>query len=85
VDYEFKGQPGLHSKVQFLYWKTPVLPGSGGHAFNPSTCETKAGRFLSSRPAWSTDSQAIQRNPAGGGVGGVSQKHQTKQLILKTV
>jgi hypothetical protein len=24
------------------------------HAFNPSTCEAEAGRFLSSRPAWST-------------------------------
>jgi hypothetical protein len=24
------------------------------HAFNPSTRETEAGRFLSSRPAWST-------------------------------
>jgi hypothetical protein len=24
------------------------------HAFNPSTWEAKAGRFLSSRPAWST-------------------------------
>jgi hypothetical protein len=25
------------------------------HAFNPSTWEAEAGRFLSSRPAWSTD------------------------------
>jgi hypothetical protein len=24
------------------------------HAFNSSTCEAEAGRFLSSRPAWST-------------------------------
>jgi hypothetical protein len=24
------------------------------HAFNPSTWEVEAGRFLSSRPAWST-------------------------------
>jgi hypothetical protein len=24
------------------------------HAFNPNTREAKAGRFLSSRPAWST-------------------------------
>jgi hypothetical protein len=24
------------------------------HAFNPSTRESEAGRFLSSRPAWST-------------------------------
>jgi major histocompatibility complex class I len=28
------------------------------HAFNPSNWEAEAGRFLSSRPAWST-----QRNP----------------------
>jgi hypothetical protein len=25
------------------------------HAFNPSTWEAEAGRFLSSKPAWSTD------------------------------
>jgi hypothetical protein len=25
------------------------------HAFNPSTWETEAGRFLNSRPAWSTE------------------------------
>jgi hypothetical protein len=25
------------------------------HAFNPSTGEAEAGRFLSSRPAWSTE------------------------------
>jgi hypothetical protein len=25
------------------------------HAFNPSTWEAEAGRFLSSRPAWSTE------------------------------
>jgi hypothetical protein len=25
------------------------------HAFNPSTWEVKAGRFLSLRPAWSTE------------------------------
>jgi major histocompatibility complex class I len=25
------------------------------HTFNPSTWETEAGRFLNSRPAWSTE------------------------------
>jgi hypothetical protein len=30
-------------------------PGSGGTAYNPSTWEAEAGRFLSSRPAWSTE------------------------------
>jgi hypothetical protein len=40
------------------------------HAFNPSTWEAEAGRFLSSRPAWSTEwvpgqpgARATQRNP----------------------
>jgi hypothetical protein len=31
-------------------WK----PGVVVHTFNPSTREAEAGRFLSSRPAWST-------------------------------
>jgi hypothetical protein len=30
------------------------------HAFNPSTWEAEAGRFLSSRPAWSTEFQDSQ-------------------------
>jgi hypothetical protein len=37
------------------------------HAFNPSTWEAEAGGFLSSRPAWSTESsrtaRTTQRNP----------------------
>jgi hypothetical protein len=37
------------------------------HAFNPTTWEAEAGRFLSSRPAWSTervqDSQGYTEKP----------------------
>jgi hypothetical protein len=43
-------------------WQTVLItlndvrkPGVVAHAFNPSTWEAEAGRFLSSRPAWSTE------------------------------
>ena len=46
------------------------------HAFNPSTREAEAGRFLSLKPAWSTVSsriaRATQRNP-------VSKQNKVKQ------
>jgi hypothetical protein len=32
-----------------------LLPGMVVQAFNPSTWEAEAGKFLSSRPAWSTE------------------------------
>jgi hypothetical protein len=35
--------------------KTNNKPGMVVHAFNPSTWEAEAGRFLSLRPAWSTE------------------------------
>ena len=35
--------------------KERILPGMVTHTFNPSTREAEAGRFLSSRPAWSTE------------------------------
>jgi hypothetical protein len=42
-----------------------ITLGVVAHTFNPSTWEAEAGRFLSSRPAWSTKwvARAIQGNP----------------------
>jgi hypothetical protein len=37
-----------------LFRNMEIEPGVVAHAFNPSTRETEAGGFLSSRPAWST-------------------------------
>jgi hypothetical protein len=37
-----------------LFKVQEVKPGVVVHTFNPSTREAEAGRFLSSRPAWST-------------------------------
>jgi hypothetical protein len=38
----------------YLRIKENKPPGMVAHAFNPSTREAESGRFLSSRPAWST-------------------------------
>jgi major histocompatibility complex class I len=35
--------------------KTHSQPGLFMHAFNPSTWESEAGGFLSSKPAWATE------------------------------
>ena len=44
----------IHSTVQEALKKAWLKPGGGGAAFNPSTWEAEAGRFLSSRLARST-------------------------------
>jgi hypothetical protein len=41
--------------TQPLNWKLKFGQAVVAHAFNPSTWEAEAGRFLSSRPAWSTE------------------------------
>jgi hypothetical protein len=59
----------------YLLGKKNDWPGTVAHAFNPSTWDAEAGRFLSSRPAWSTKwvpgQPLLQRNP-------VSNKQQPK-------
>jgi hypothetical protein len=53
------------------------------HAFNPSTWETKASRFLSSRPAWFTefqDSQSYTKKPCIE----KASKHTNKQTNKQT-
>jgi major histocompatibility complex class I len=42
------------SEVSALSQRKQNGPGVVANAFNPSTWEAEAGRFLSSRPAWST-------------------------------
>jgi hypothetical protein len=43
-----------------MYLKTGLSQAVVMHAFNPSTWEAEAGRFLSLRRAWSTEFQDIQ-------------------------
>jgi hypothetical protein len=52
-----KCQTSLWNKTHtMIFFRKPELePGVVVHAFNPSTREAKAGGFLSSRPAWSTE------------------------------
>jgi hypothetical protein len=45
----------LEVALKRYYLKINLLPGVLVHAFNPSTWEAEAGRFLSLRPAWSTE------------------------------
>ena len=54
------GQPGVHSYTVCVKSNKQTnkqkryKPGVVAHTFNPSIQEAEAGRFLSSRPAWST-------------------------------
>jgi hypothetical protein len=51
---------GVSFRIDRSTQRNPVLKNKQtsqvvvAHAFNPSTWEAEAGRFLSSRPAWST-------------------------------
>jgi hypothetical protein len=70
TEAEVQGQPGVHIKFRPVR-ASQRNPDSNNkvrkcvkekssravvaHAFNPSTWEAEAGRFLSLRPAWSTE------------------------------
>jgi hypothetical protein len=45
--------PSWKKQTKYALLKVGSEPGMVAHAFNPSTWEAEAGRFLSSRPAWS--------------------------------
>jgi hypothetical protein len=44
----------IFNDILFRWLKMYLWPGVVVHTFNPRTWEAEAGRFLSSRPAWST-------------------------------
>jgi hypothetical protein len=54
------------------------------HAFDPSTWEAKAGRFLSSRPTWSSEFQDSQEYSEKTCLKNKKQKQKQKQNKNKT-
>ena len=57
------------------------------HAFNPSTWEAEAGRFLSLRPAWSTElssrtARSTQRNPVSKNKNNNSNNNNNKKISI---
>jgi hypothetical protein len=44
-----------HTNTQHIVKNKPFCWAVVAHAFNPNTWEAETGRFLSSRPAWSTE------------------------------
>jgi major histocompatibility complex class I len=46
---------GYHLHIYIFRIKNKSRPGVVVHTFNPSTWEAETGRFLSLRPAWSTE------------------------------
>jgi hypothetical protein len=48
-------EPSRQPLPQVEFERMKQMPGVVAHAFNPSTWEAEAGKFLSSRPAWSTE------------------------------
>jgi hypothetical protein len=62
-----KSKNEVQCKKDLTFKKELTCQAVVAHAFNPSTWEAEAGRFLSSRPAWSTEprtARETQRNPA---------------------
>jgi hypothetical protein len=69
------------SKWKQIKWLTAKQAGQWWHAFNPSTWESEAGGFLSSRPDWSTEVRTIQKNPVSKQTNKSKQKQKNSQTI----
>jgi hypothetical protein len=73
----------LYKEVLIYYFyknfsfKNLAKPGVVAHAFNPSTWEAERGKFLSSRPAWSTE--RVPGQPGG------TQRHPNSKNLKNKV